>query len=370
MTMHEALDKAMRRDSTDDAMAALREGGIAMANEDSMSQAIHDVYCGDRGRPPAPEREGSRAGAPADRGPRAPATGLRRASTGDAHEADRPDRGRRGRRGRPWRTRSSGEGSSSPRSSAFLAGAAARARGARRRGRGRHRQVDDLGGRRRGGAAADAGVTVLSCRPARSEQRLTLGGLTDLLADIDDEALGEPAGSAAARARDRAAARRRRRRRSPDQRTLSVAVAGLLRRLADGAPGPAGDRRRPVARRELRGDPRLRASGGWRTTARRSWSRSGRAPATPHRTARCSRPCRRIGRSASRVGPMPLASLHRLFQAPARAGRSRGSRSSGSRRRPVATRSTRWRSPARSREAGIQRRPARRRCRSPTRWPP
>ena len=46
MTMHEALDKAMRRDSTDDAMAALREGGIAMANEDSMSQAIHDVYCG------------------------------------------------------------------------------------------------------------------------------------------------------------------------------------------------------------------------------------------------------------------------------------------------------------------------------------
>ena len=46
MTMHEALDRAMRRDSTDDAMAALREGGIAMANEDSMSQAIHDVYCG------------------------------------------------------------------------------------------------------------------------------------------------------------------------------------------------------------------------------------------------------------------------------------------------------------------------------------
>ena len=41
MTMHEALDKAMRRDSTDDALATLRDGGIAMANEDSMSQAIH-----------------------------------------------------------------------------------------------------------------------------------------------------------------------------------------------------------------------------------------------------------------------------------------------------------------------------------------
>jgi hypothetical protein len=46
MTMREALDKAMGHDSTDEAMAALQEGGIAMANEDTMSQAIHDVYCG------------------------------------------------------------------------------------------------------------------------------------------------------------------------------------------------------------------------------------------------------------------------------------------------------------------------------------
>ena len=46
MTMREALDKAMGRDSADGAMAALHEGGIAMANEDTMSQAIHDVYCG------------------------------------------------------------------------------------------------------------------------------------------------------------------------------------------------------------------------------------------------------------------------------------------------------------------------------------
>jgi hypothetical protein len=46
MTMREALDKAMGRDSADGAMAALQEGGIAMANEDTMSQAIHDVYCG------------------------------------------------------------------------------------------------------------------------------------------------------------------------------------------------------------------------------------------------------------------------------------------------------------------------------------
>ena len=45
-TMREALDKAMRRGGTDGAMAALNEDGIAMADVDTMSQAIHDVYCG------------------------------------------------------------------------------------------------------------------------------------------------------------------------------------------------------------------------------------------------------------------------------------------------------------------------------------
>jgi hypothetical protein len=45
-TMREALDKAMGRGGSDGAMAALREDGIAMADVDTMSQAIHDVYCG------------------------------------------------------------------------------------------------------------------------------------------------------------------------------------------------------------------------------------------------------------------------------------------------------------------------------------
>ena len=45
-TMREALDKAMRRGGTDGAMADLQENGIAMADVDTMSQAIHDVYCG------------------------------------------------------------------------------------------------------------------------------------------------------------------------------------------------------------------------------------------------------------------------------------------------------------------------------------
>ena len=43
-TMREALDKAMGRGGTDGAMASLQENGIAMADVDTMSQAIHDVY--------------------------------------------------------------------------------------------------------------------------------------------------------------------------------------------------------------------------------------------------------------------------------------------------------------------------------------
>jgi hypothetical protein len=46
MTMREALDHAMHHDSPDAAMNALQGRGIAMANQDTMSQAIHDVYCG------------------------------------------------------------------------------------------------------------------------------------------------------------------------------------------------------------------------------------------------------------------------------------------------------------------------------------
>ncbi len=45
-TMREALDKAMGREGADGAMSALRESGVAIADVDTMSQAIHDVYCG------------------------------------------------------------------------------------------------------------------------------------------------------------------------------------------------------------------------------------------------------------------------------------------------------------------------------------
>ncbi len=83
--------------------------------------------------------------------------------------------------------------------------------------------------------ARAAGFTILTSGPARSEQGLTLGGLTDLFADVDAGVLAdlpdpqrhaleiallriEPSGSL------------------PDQRTLSVAVAGLLRALTARSP--------------------------------------------------------------------------------------------------------------------------------------
>ncbi len=63
MTMREALDKAMGREGADGAMATLRENGIAMADVDTMSQAIHDVYCGimaDHHHPNDKDREQAR----------------------------------------------------------------------------------------------------------------------------------------------------------------------------------------------------------------------------------------------------------------------------------------------------------------------
>jgi crotonobetainyl-CoA:carnitine CoA-transferase CaiB-like acyl-CoA transferase len=63
MTMREALDHAMGRDNTDEALAALREQGAAVATVDTMSQAIHYVYCGimaDHDHPNDKDREQAR----------------------------------------------------------------------------------------------------------------------------------------------------------------------------------------------------------------------------------------------------------------------------------------------------------------------
>jgi hypothetical protein len=46
MTMRNALTEAMHLPADSDTLRWLDERGIAMANEETMSRAIHDVYCG------------------------------------------------------------------------------------------------------------------------------------------------------------------------------------------------------------------------------------------------------------------------------------------------------------------------------------
>jgi hypothetical protein len=46
MTMREALVQAMHLPSDSDTVRQLHESGLAIADEDTMSRAIHDVYCG------------------------------------------------------------------------------------------------------------------------------------------------------------------------------------------------------------------------------------------------------------------------------------------------------------------------------------
>ena len=83
--------------------------------------------------------------------------------------------------------------------------------------------------------ARTAGFTVLTTGPARSEQGLTLGGLTDVFADVDADVLtGLP--DPQRHALDVALLRIEPSGNLPDQRTLSVAVAGVLRLMTAHAP--------------------------------------------------------------------------------------------------------------------------------------
>ena len=64
MTMREALDHAMGRTGDSDAIRQFAENGLAVADEDTMTQAIHDVYCGimaDHQHPNDKDRDQARA---------------------------------------------------------------------------------------------------------------------------------------------------------------------------------------------------------------------------------------------------------------------------------------------------------------------
>ena len=64
MTMQHALLQAMNLPDDSDTVRRLHENGLAVTNEDTMSQAIHDVYCGivaDHEHPNEKDRDQARA---------------------------------------------------------------------------------------------------------------------------------------------------------------------------------------------------------------------------------------------------------------------------------------------------------------------
>jgi len=64
MTMLDALVNAMNLPADSDTMHRLHESGLAVANENTVSQAIHDVYCGimaDHHEPNDNDREQAKA---------------------------------------------------------------------------------------------------------------------------------------------------------------------------------------------------------------------------------------------------------------------------------------------------------------------
>jgi hypothetical protein len=63
MTMQKALDEAMRHETSDKVMESLVQQGVWMTDEDTMTAAIHNVYCGimaDHEQPDDKDREQAR----------------------------------------------------------------------------------------------------------------------------------------------------------------------------------------------------------------------------------------------------------------------------------------------------------------------
>ena len=66
--MREAPERAMGHEPDAETLERLQAGGLAVLNEDTMSQAFHDVYCGimaDHQHPSEKDREQARAMIPA-----------------------------------------------------------------------------------------------------------------------------------------------------------------------------------------------------------------------------------------------------------------------------------------------------------------
>ncbi len=64
MSMQDALINAMHLPADSDTVRQLHANGLAIADEDTMSQAIHDVYCGimaDHMEPNAKDHDQARA---------------------------------------------------------------------------------------------------------------------------------------------------------------------------------------------------------------------------------------------------------------------------------------------------------------------
>ena len=64
MTMRQALVDALHLPDDSDTVKRIHARGLAIADEDTMSQAIHDVYCGivaDHQHPSEKDREQARA---------------------------------------------------------------------------------------------------------------------------------------------------------------------------------------------------------------------------------------------------------------------------------------------------------------------
>lgn len=63
MAIRQAIEEAKQSGTADDAITMLIQRGVWMADEDTMTQAVHDVYCGimaDHQHPSDKDREQAR----------------------------------------------------------------------------------------------------------------------------------------------------------------------------------------------------------------------------------------------------------------------------------------------------------------------